>query len=558
MKRARIAAALGLSLVGLGLVGGLGLRDRALSRAEATMRSRGLSWTGRQAGLLGARWTGITGPGIQAAAVQAQLLPRPRVQVEQAELDLAALDRASLEGAGGEGPGGEGAAADVPVELREGRLRWGDRVLVEGLSGSLRPTLDLVAPGAWVRRQDGQLQAHLEQLLDLGWLQAHLSVELSQDGSTLGVDLRAEDAVITRPLLAARALPPAPLHLHGSFHPADGVLDAQVSLAGVQGHLAGTLHDADATGPRRADLALDLDEVPLTAILDLFGDQVPEARRAHCTGTVGLHLSVSTPPLRWQAQPRARDLACSGLLSDVDGLQSGRVTWRAHAPDGSPVVRHTGPGEAGFTSWLDGQTVAAAMIASEDAGFLSHPGYDLSAIQEALDEAAAGADRPRGGSTLTQQLAKNLYLDGERTLARKLRELLYALSLEQALDKRHLLQLYINVVELGPDLYGVGPAAQEYFAKDPRGLTDKEAAFLATLLPNPTRGHARAMAGRSAAAHIDGILDNMARAGFRSRDQVARDKAQRLVILLPPEEPGMQGPGMQGPGSAEATGVPDP
>ncbi|MCC6813029.1 MAG: monofunctional biosynthetic peptidoglycan transglycosylase [Rubrivivax sp.] len=141
-----------------------------------------------------------------------------------------------------------------------------------------------------------------------------------------------------------------------------------------------------------------------------------------------------------------------------------------------------------------------AVIASEDDGFANHEGVDWDAIEKAwqrnaaAEEAAAeraAQNRPtrpiriRGGSTITQQLAKNLLLSGERSLWRKGQELVLTFALEQLLDKRRILELYLNHVEWGEGVFGAEAAAQHYFRKSAAQLTAAESARLAVMLPRP-------------------------------------------------------------------------
>jgi membrane peptidoglycan carboxypeptidase len=93
----------------------------------------------------------------------------------------------------------------------------------------------------------------------------------------------------------------------------------------------------------------------------------------------------------------------------------------------------------------------------------------------------------RGASTLTQQLAKNLFLSRDRTLSRKAREALATVALEVGLGKRRILEIYLNLAEWGDGVNGIGEAARHWFGKDARALSPKEAAFLATVIPNPVR-----------------------------------------------------------------------
>jgi len=95
----------------------------------------------------------------------------------------------------------------------------------------------------------------------------------------------------------------------------------------------------------------------------------------------------------------------------------------------------------------------------------------------------------RGASTISMQLAKNLYLGKEKTLSRKVEEALLTMLLESKLSKRELMELYLNVIELGPGIYGVGEAARYYFDEDARELSLGQALYLASILPDPTRQH---------------------------------------------------------------------
>jgi membrane peptidoglycan carboxypeptidase len=155
--------------------------------------------------------------------------------------------------------------------------------------------------------------------------------------------------------------------------------------------------------------------------------------------------------------------------------------------DGTSHALWVGPESATFVSLAAlPPFVVRAITSSEDAGFFAHAGFDFHELWKSLQQEDG---RRRGASTLTQQLAKNLFLSPERTYARKVREALTALGLESSLSKARLLEIYLNIAEWGPGLYGLEAAAQHYFGKHAAALSAKEAAFLATLLPNPVRYH---------------------------------------------------------------------
>ncbi len=126
-----------------------------------------------------------------------------------------------------------------------------------------------------------------------------------------------------------------------------------------------------------------------------------------------------------------------------------------------------------------------AVIAAEDANFYAHEGVDYEAIREAIKTDLQKGKLVRGGSTITQQVAKNVFLSREKTISRKIKEFVLARRLDDALTKSRILELYLNAVELGPMVYGVGHASLYYFGKPPSSLTVRESAFLASMLPGP-------------------------------------------------------------------------
>ena len=126
-----------------------------------------------------------------------------------------------------------------------------------------------------------------------------------------------------------------------------------------------------------------------------------------------------------------------------------------------------------------------AVIAAEDANFYTHEGVDYEAIKEALKADLQKGKFVRGGSTITQQVAKNVFLSREKTISRKVKEFVLARRMDDALTKSRILELYLNAVELGPMVYGVGHASSYYFGKPPSALTVRESSFLASMLPGP-------------------------------------------------------------------------
>ena len=128
-----------------------------------------------------------------------------------------------------------------------------------------------------------------------------------------------------------------------------------------------------------------------------------------------------------------------------------------------------------------------AVLIAEDDKFFAHEGFDWESMRKALDANIKKKRVLRGGSTITQQLAKNLFLDPGQNITRKLREAAIAVKLERALSKKRILELYLNLIEWGTGIYGAEAAAQTYFQCPASGLTLSQAIRLASVLPNPHR-----------------------------------------------------------------------
>lgn len=229
------------------------------------------------------------------------------------------------------------------------------------------------------------------------------------------------------------------------------------------------------------------------------------------------------PPPRWYRTHFPRETAFMAMR-------------QSQAETGGPVRRY----QPVAGEQIAGSMREAALVA-EDHRFYLHGGIDYQAIREALgyrrdnflwenprDRAelrrALGRawerrDRVRGASTITQQLAKNLYLSPSRNPLRKVKEAVTAWRLERALGKARILELYLNVVEFGPEVWGVEAASQKYFRKPARRLTASESALLAATLPGPLRANPGYRVGR-----------------IRWRQQLILRRMMGEEIVVPPDQ----------------------
>jgi len=170
--------------------------------------------------------------------------------------------------------------------------------------------------------------------------------------------------------------------------------------------------------------------------------------------------------------------------------------WREHAPRETAFMatrlselQARRPGARLAYKWVPYDRISVelkrAVIAAEDAKFVEHEGFDWDGIQHAIDKNVRRGRVVAGGSTITQQLAKNLFLSAQRSYWRKAEEALITLMLEALLDKRRILELYLNVVEWGDGVFGAEAASRHYFGASSAALTPEQAARLAAMAPNP-------------------------------------------------------------------------
>ena len=170
--------------------------------------------------------------------------------------------------------------------------------------------------------------------------------------------------------------------------------------------------------------------------------------------------------------------------------------------------------------WVPAGAISAnlkrAVVAAEDLEFFTHQGFSASEARAAIRKAITEWEVPRGASTITQQLAKNLWLSPSRNPLRKLKEAMLTRQLERELTKDRILEIYLNVVEFGRGVYGAEAAARHYFGKPAAALTESEAAQLAASLPRPSSWHP-GVQSRSYRRYVVDIERRMERAEFLRR-----------------------------------------
>ena len=170
--------------------------------------------------------------------------------------------------------------------------------------------------------------------------------------------------------------------------------------------------------------------------------------------------------------------------------------WKDHNPQATAFMkasleraRAKNPNAALRHAWIPYDRISGhlkrAIVAAEDANFTEHEGFDWEAIEKALEKNRKKGKVVAGASTISQQLAKNLFLSPERTPWRKGQEALITVMIEHVMDKRRILEIYLNVIEWGEGVFGAEAAARHYFATSAAALAPEQAARLAAIVPNP-------------------------------------------------------------------------
>jgi membrane peptidoglycan carboxypeptidase len=181
----------------------------------------------------------------------------------------------------------------------------------------------------------------------------------------------------------------------------------------------------------------------------------------------------------------------------------------------------------------------SALLTTEDGAFYKHKGFNHAAIRGSIQANLKARRFVRGASTITMQLAKNLFLARDKALSRKIEEMILTDYLEQIFRKDDMMELYLNVVEFGPDVYGITDAAAYYFGRKPEELHIGECFFLASLLPSPVRYSKLRDAGTLSETwmrHLKALMEIAAKNGKITRAEL-EDGLKEAIVFVRPGEP---------------------
>ncbi|NUP09487.1 MAG: transglycosylase domain-containing protein, partial [Polyangiaceae bacterium] len=350
---------------------------------------------------------------------------------------------------------------------------------------------------------------HLVEV-DRATFRANARFEIDPQGEVLGFDgeAKVENLSAMLPQIAKDPIKGVNASFRGSVRAAlDG---SNLSVKGGElelGHVRlATTFDASFEPPKtdkdpprlRLDATYEVPLVPCQALVDAAPQGLlPTVAGMRLAGSFSLKGTAKfdtekldkTYAVQWDTASTCRVTEAPAMV-DVARFKKAfkRVVY---SPRGERNVEiETGPGTGAWARYgAISRHMELAVISFEDGRFSRHEGFDAEAIRNSIRENLRKWQFVRGASTISMQLAKNLYLERDKLLGRKIEEAFLTLYLEQALTKEQIIELYLNVVEFGPNVYGVQAASQHYFRTEPSSLSLSQAFYLASLLPNPHKEH---------------------------------------------------------------------
>jgi hypothetical protein len=325
---------------------------------------------------------------------------------------------------------------------------------------------------------------------------AHLTLAGDRSALTFDAALGTRGLSLSQPRLASDIVRGIDLDVRARGAMTDAGELRLDDFAGTLGalHIAGSGTFEQKPDHVAASFRFDLPSAACQSMLDSIPTAfLPVLTGTRMTGTFGArgHFAFDTRSLDdleldYDIQDQCRITEVPVMLARQRFKQP--FAHRIYLPDGSTTDQTTGPGTPSWTPL--GQIspyVQVAVLTTEDGGFLHHRGFNRPSIRSSIVANLKARRFVRGASTITMQLAKNIFLSRDKTLARKLEEVVLTEYLEQTFSKDELMELYLNVIEFGPAVYGITNAAEYYFGRSPMELNLAESLFLSSLLPAPLR-----------------------------------------------------------------------
>lgn len=362
-----------------------------------------------------------------------------------------------------------------------------------------------------ISKEKGQLTTKLQQfpLQSLsaqanGTLSANLNINLSLKSQTASFNgqISGENLVIQHEALSEEAIGPFDLNLGGEIEARwqQKLTELGMSVSLRQGHMKINQIDTylNASFDNLGDSILVEANASMSKInakdfaVSIPNGLLPHLQPIELEGELGFEgeLKLNTADLDRTVLDVKSELKKLKVISHNEAINFEKLktqfTTNFEMPDGTIYTREVGPLTDRWTPLSQiPELFPKSVVAQEDGGFYRHTGISMMALRDSLIDNLKQGKFVRGGSTITMQLVKNLFLHRKKTLSRKIEELCITWLLEQNLTKDEMMTLYLNVVEFGTDVFGIKEASQKYFSKSPEYLSPEEIVALTRLLPGP-------------------------------------------------------------------------
>jgi len=302
----------------------------------------------------------------------------------------------------------------------------------------------------------------------------------------------------------------------------------------------------------KISLSLDIPKMACEKLLSSFPTAlVPRLKGFTLAGNFQTHLEThidyaSLDDLTLEGQVGIGGCKAKNVPAEVESLSDPEMPithsvkvpppWDEASLDPQELLFVVGADSDEFASFSDvSPHLINAFLTTEDSGFFKHHGFATREFRTALKRNLEDGRFKQGASSITMQMVKNLLLSQEKTLSRKLQELFLVWYLEQVLNKERIMELYLNAIEFGPRLYGIGPAARHYFGKKPSELNPVEAAFFSSILPSPKRRYVHYCHGEVSPSwdkYLRRILGFMHKRGRLTDEELEQALSTPLVFDL--------------------------
>ncbi|MAA77992.1 MAG: hypothetical protein CL916_01935 [Deltaproteobacteria bacterium] len=389
----------------------------------------------------------------------------------------------------------------------------------EDFNGTIYPTIDISSPNLSITRSNGK--TNITGTVPHPLEGDDVSLTITKDGDETEFSASISSFSLKHPLLSQTTIHIPKSELKGNLN--GSRLNASLSMIDSNISWYGTID----LRTYASDISYD-GSISLSTLHRIF----PLSQPLSLSGSFLVNGTFQWPQKDWSLSLDSNDLTVSGELFDPLPFKHGTFS---HTSPSTGKLHVSGPQTKYWTPYSKLGWMAKTAIASEDIAFWNHKGFSTKSMEEAIQDYRR-KKTIRGGSTITQQLAKNLFLSSEKTFERKVHELIYTIALEHFLTKEEILTIYLNVVEFGPEIHGIDKASQLYFLKKPSSLTLVESAYLASILPAPTRFFTIAQQSkRIPRGRTDRVLKNLLDSRIISKAEF--DLARRTPLLvLPPTE----------------------